>query len=189
MRQTATVFVLPPPPPPLFVRPKTSSTPGRTRPTRARTSTPPSCRTSTQSSGNISTTPSLTSSRYRRPPPVPPVEPASSSLLSGFQNLQAMDERRTVKLGETYQNFAEAERRVIPIVSKCLDGMIVAAKAVDERKVRDNRRSRRVSEDRPSTALSSGPAPPPRIQPSWWSPSSLASTLPGTTPSRTSARI
>lgn len=46
-----------------------------------------------------------------------------------------MDERRTVKLGETYRSFAEAERRVIPIVSKCLDGMVSAAKAVDERRV------------------------------------------------------
>lgn len=52
-----------------------------------------------------------------------------------FQNLQDMDERRTVKLGETYRSFAEAERRVIPIVSKCLEGMVSAAKAVDERKV------------------------------------------------------
>lgn len=51
-----------------------------------------------------------------------------------FKNLQAMDERRTVKLGETYRSFAEAERRVIPIVSKCLEGMVSAAKAVDERK-------------------------------------------------------
>lgn len=57
-----------------------------------------------------------------------------------------MDERRTVKLGETYQSFAEAERRVIPIISKCLDGMIVAAKAVDERRV----------------GLSRTPVPPPR---------------------------
>lgn len=51
------------------------------------------------------------------------------------QNLQDMDERRTVKLGETYRSFAEAERRVIPIVSKCLEGMVSAAKAVDERRV------------------------------------------------------
>uniref|UniRef100_A0AAQ5YWC0 Transducer of Cdc42-dependent actin assembly protein 1 n=1 Tax=Amphiprion ocellaris TaxID=80972 RepID=A0AAQ5YWC0_AMPOC len=50
-------------------------------------------------------------------------------------NLQGMDERRTVKLGETYRSFAEAERRVIPIVSKCLEGMVSAAKAVDERRV------------------------------------------------------
>uniref|UniRef100_A0A8C6M8S5 Formin binding protein 1-like n=1 Tax=Nothobranchius furzeri TaxID=105023 RepID=A0A8C6M8S5_NOTFU len=39
-----------------------------------------------------------------------------------------------LKLGETYRSFAEAERRVIPIVSKCLDGMVSAAKAVDERR-------------------------------------------------------
>ncbi|KAK5930445.1 hypothetical protein CgunFtcFv8_026679 [Champsocephalus gunnari] len=51
-----------------------------------------------------------------------------------FKNLQDMDERRTVKLGETYRSFAEAERRVIPIVSKCLEGMVSAAKAVDSRK-------------------------------------------------------
>uniref|UniRef100_A0A3P9H4B6 Formin binding protein 1-like n=1 Tax=Oryzias latipes TaxID=8090 RepID=A0A3P9H4B6_ORYLA len=51
-----------------------------------------------------------------------------------FKNLQHMDERRTVKLGETYRSFAEAERKVIPIISKCLDGMVTAAKAVDERK-------------------------------------------------------
>uniref|UniRef100_A0A3Q3VT63 Uncharacterized protein n=1 Tax=Mola mola TaxID=94237 RepID=A0A3Q3VT63_MOLML len=51
-----------------------------------------------------------------------------------FKNLQDMDERRTVKLGETYQSFAEAERRVVPIVSKCLEGMVSAAKAVDERR-------------------------------------------------------
>ncbi|XP_067368995.1 formin-binding protein 1-like isoform X2 [Channa argus] len=51
-----------------------------------------------------------------------------------FKNLQAMDERRTVKLGETYRSFAEVELKVIPIVSKCLEGMVSAAKAVDERK-------------------------------------------------------
>uniref|UniRef100_A0A3B3HKD4 Formin binding protein 1-like n=1 Tax=Oryzias latipes TaxID=8090 RepID=A0A3B3HKD4_ORYLA len=50
------------------------------------------------------------------------------------KNLQHMDERRTVKLGETYRSFAEAERKVIPIISKCLDGMVTAAKAVDEKK-------------------------------------------------------
>lgn len=51
------------------------------------------------------------------------------------QNLQDMDERRTVKLGETYRSFAEVERKVIPIISKCLEGMVIAAKNVDERKV------------------------------------------------------
>uniref|UniRef100_A0A667ZTH4 Formin binding protein 1-like n=1 Tax=Myripristis murdjan TaxID=586833 RepID=A0A667ZTH4_9TELE len=50
-------------------------------------------------------------------------------------NPQRHGPRRTVKLGETYRNFAEAERRVIPIISKCLEGMVSAAKAVDERRV------------------------------------------------------
>uniref|UniRef100_A0A671VQU6 Formin binding protein 1-like n=1 Tax=Sparus aurata TaxID=8175 RepID=A0A671VQU6_SPAAU len=43
-----------------------------------------------------------------------------------FKNLQDMDERRTVKLGETYRSFAEAERRVIPI-----DGCTVKKKKSD----------------------------------------------------------
>ncbi|KAM4547754.1 formin-binding protein 1-like isoform 3-T3 [Odontesthes bonariensis] len=51
-----------------------------------------------------------------------------------FKNLQDMDQRRTVKLGETYRSFAESERTVIPIISKCLEGMVCAAKAVDDRK-------------------------------------------------------
>ncbi|XP_027022330.1 formin-binding protein 1-like isoform X2 [Tachysurus fulvidraco] len=51
-----------------------------------------------------------------------------------FKNMQDMDERRTVKLGETYRSFAEVERKVIPIISKCLEGMVTAAKNVDERK-------------------------------------------------------
>ncbi|XP_055778698.1 formin-binding protein 1-like isoform X2 [Salvelinus fontinalis] len=51
-----------------------------------------------------------------------------------FKNLQDMDERRTVKLGETYRSFADVERRVVPIISKCLEGMVTAAKAVDQRK-------------------------------------------------------
>ncbi|XP_064416109.1 formin-binding protein 1-like isoform X2 [Latimeria chalumnae] len=49
-----------------------------------------------------------------------------------FKNLQVMDERRTVKLSECYKGFADAEHRVIPIISKCLEGMINAAKSVDE---------------------------------------------------------
>ncbi|XP_072366616.1 formin-binding protein 1-like isoform X1 [Scyliorhinus torazame] len=51
-----------------------------------------------------------------------------------FKNLQDMDERRIVKLSECYRGFAEAERRVTPIINKCLEGMISAAKSVDDRK-------------------------------------------------------
>ncbi|XP_018414719.1 PREDICTED: formin-binding protein 1-like isoform X3 [Nanorana parkeri] len=51
-----------------------------------------------------------------------------------YKHLQEMDERRTVKLSECYKGFADAERKVIPIISKCLDGMVQAGKSVDERK-------------------------------------------------------
>ncbi|XP_054836064.1 formin-binding protein 1-like isoform X2 [Eublepharis macularius] len=49
-----------------------------------------------------------------------------------YKHLQEMDERRTIKLSECYKGFADSERKVIPIISKCLDGMISAAKSVDE---------------------------------------------------------
>ncbi|XP_071666519.1 formin-binding protein 1-like isoform X4 [Patagioenas fasciata] len=48
------------------------------------------------------------------------------------KQLQEMDERRTIKLSECYKGFADSERKVIPIISKCLEGMILAAKSVDE---------------------------------------------------------
>ncbi|XP_060088230.1 formin-binding protein 1-like isoform X5 [Heteronotia binoei] len=51
-----------------------------------------------------------------------------------YKHLQEMDERRTIKLSECYKGFADSERKVIPIISKCLDGMISAAKSVDERR-------------------------------------------------------
>ncbi|XP_077309020.1 formin-binding protein 1-like isoform X1 [Lithobates pipiens] len=51
-----------------------------------------------------------------------------------YKHLQEMDERRTVKLSECYKGFADAERKVIPIISKCLEGMVQAAKSVDERR-------------------------------------------------------
>ncbi|RXM33493.1 Formin-binding protein 1-like [Acipenser ruthenus] len=51
-----------------------------------------------------------------------------------FKNLQDMDERRTLKLSESYKGFADVERKVIPIISKCLEGMVVASKSVDERR-------------------------------------------------------
>lgn len=66
-------------------------------------------------------------------------------LSSSVKNIQDMDERRTVKLGETYQRFAEAEKRVIPIISKCLDGMVSAAKAVDARRVSLDRKKKWLS--------------------------------------------
>lgn len=110
------------------------------------------------------------------------------------QNLQDMDERRTVKLGETFRSFAEAEKRVIPIVSKCLDGMVSAAKAVDERRVRGNRirreavsgKTRRLVCNR--TRCVSSPSSS-RIQRWLWSRLNLALSPPETFPLKTSVRI
>ncbi|KAM9001961.1 formin-binding protein 1-like isoform X3 [Sarcophilus harrisii] len=51
-----------------------------------------------------------------------------------YKHLQEMDERRTIKLSECYKGFADSERKVVPIISKCLEGMIHAAKSVDERR-------------------------------------------------------
>ncbi|KAM5256384.1 LOW QUALITY PROTEIN: formin-binding protein 1-like [Ctenodactylus gundi] len=51
-----------------------------------------------------------------------------------YKQLQEMDERRTLKLSECYRGFADSERKVIPIISKCLEGMVLAAKSVDERR-------------------------------------------------------
>ncbi|XP_059588353.1 cdc42-interacting protein 4 isoform X3 [Alligator mississippiensis] len=50
-----------------------------------------------------------------------------------FNKLQEMDERRTARLREGYGLFSETERQVMPIVGKCLEGMKVAAEAVDEK--------------------------------------------------------
>ncbi|KAM4640565.1 formin-binding protein 1-like isoform 2-T2 [Discoglossus pictus] len=51
-----------------------------------------------------------------------------------YKHLQEMDERRIVKLSDCYRGFADAERKVIPIITKCLDGMVQAAKSVDDRR-------------------------------------------------------
>ncbi|XP_058515764.1 cdc42-interacting protein 4 isoform X2 [Ochotona princeps] len=47
------------------------------------------------------------------------------------QKLQDLDERRASRLGAGYGLLAEAELQVGPIIAKCLEGMKVAAEAVD----------------------------------------------------------
>lgn len=64
-----------------------------------------------------------------------PVNESFFYLSLHLQQLQEMDERRTIKLSECYKGFADSERKVIPIISKCLEGMILAAKSVDEHRV------------------------------------------------------
>lgn len=46
-----------------------------------------------------------------------------------------MDERRATHLGAGYGLLSEAELQVVPIIAKCLEGMKVAAEAVDAKKV------------------------------------------------------
>ncbi|KFO28787.1 Cdc42-interacting protein 4 [Fukomys damarensis] len=48
-----------------------------------------------------------------------------------FDKLQDMDERRATRLGTGYGLLSEAELQVVPIIAKCLEGMKVAADAVD----------------------------------------------------------
>ncbi|XP_067590110.1 cdc42-interacting protein 4 isoform X3 [Pseudorca crassidens] len=48
-----------------------------------------------------------------------------------FNKLQDMDERRATHLGAGYRLLSEAELQVVPIIAKCLEGMKVAADAVD----------------------------------------------------------
>uniref|UniRef100_A0A8D2GMY1 Thyroid hormone receptor interactor 10 n=1 Tax=Urocitellus parryii TaxID=9999 RepID=A0A8D2GMY1_UROPR len=47
------------------------------------------------------------------------------------KKLQDMDERRATRLGAGYGLLSEAELQVVPIIAKCLEGMKVAADAVD----------------------------------------------------------
>lgn len=46
-----------------------------------------------------------------------------------------MDERRATHLGAGYGLLSDAELQVVPIIAKCLEGMKVAADAVDAKHV------------------------------------------------------
>ncbi|XP_054583660.1 formin-binding protein 1 isoform X8 [Eptesicus fuscus] len=50
-----------------------------------------------------------------------------------FQKIQEMEERRIVRLGESMKTYAEVDRQVIPIIGKCLDGIVKAAEGIDEK--------------------------------------------------------
>ncbi|XP_066563934.1 cdc42-interacting protein 4 homolog isoform X3 [Amia ocellicauda] len=56
-----------------------------------------------------------------------------SELPDIFNKLQKMDERRVQKLADGYNTFAETEKRVMPIIGKCLDGIAKAASSINER--------------------------------------------------------
>ncbi|XP_040081321.1 formin-binding protein 1 isoform X16 [Oryx dammah] len=48
-----------------------------------------------------------------------------------FQKIQEMEERRIVRMGESVKTYAELDRQVIPIIGKCLDGIVKAAESID----------------------------------------------------------
>ncbi|KAG7282417.1 hypothetical protein CRUP_029738 [Coryphaenoides rupestris] len=50
-----------------------------------------------------------------------------------YQRIQDMEERRIDRLGESMRSLAEVERKVLPIISRCLDGMTHAAESVQSR--------------------------------------------------------
>ncbi|CAN8020114.1 unnamed protein product, partial [Ixodes persulcatus] len=51
-----------------------------------------------------------------------------------LQQLQTLDERRTVSIQGYMKKAAEIHRQVLPIVGKCLDGIVVAADSIDAKK-------------------------------------------------------
>ncbi|XP_069914142.1 formin-binding protein 1 isoform X11 [Oryctolagus cuniculus] len=50
-----------------------------------------------------------------------------------FQKIQEMEERRIVRLGESMKMYAEVDRQVMPIIGKCLDGIVKAAESIDQK--------------------------------------------------------
>ncbi|KAI3353395.1 hypothetical protein L3Q82_019929 [Scortum barcoo] len=50
-----------------------------------------------------------------------------------FNKMQDMDERRIRRLAEGYCQFSDIEKKVLPIISKCLDGISAAGTKVNEK--------------------------------------------------------
>lgn len=53
----------------------------------------------------------------------------------GEQKLQDMDERRIRRLAEGYCQFSDIEKKVLPIISKCLEGISAAGAKINEKQV------------------------------------------------------
>uniref|UniRef100_A0A6Q2Y363 Formin binding protein 1a n=1 Tax=Esox lucius TaxID=8010 RepID=A0A6Q2Y363_ESOLU len=52
-----------------------------------------------------------------------------------FQKIQEMEEKRIERVGESMKTYAEVDRKVLPIVGKCLDGMTNAAASIQPKMV------------------------------------------------------
>lgn len=64
-----------------------------------------------------------------------------------------MEERRIERVGEAMRLSAEAERKVLPVVSRCLDAMMDAAESIQPRMV-SSEWVQRFSVTRPQTLSS-----------------------------------
>lgn len=71
-----------------------------------------------------------------------------------LQKIQEMEERRIVRLGESMKTYAEVDRQVIPIIGKCLDGIVKAAECIDEKTVSMGGDLVQPSRDRPLLSVS-----------------------------------
>lgn len=52
------------------------------------------------------------------------------------QKMQEMDEQRIRHLAEGYCQFSDIEKKVLPIISKCLEGIAAAGNKINEKQVR-----------------------------------------------------
>lgn len=52
------------------------------------------------------------------------------------QKMQEMDEQRIRHLAEGYCQFSDIEKKVLPIVSRCLEGITTAGKRINEKQVK-----------------------------------------------------
>uniref|UniRef100_A0A671P8V4 Formin-binding protein 1-like n=1 Tax=Sinocyclocheilus anshuiensis TaxID=1608454 RepID=A0A671P8V4_9TELE len=48
-----------------------------------------------------------------------------------FQKIQAMEEKRIERMGESLKTFAEVDRQILPIIGKCLDGITQVAESIE----------------------------------------------------------
>lgn len=55
--------------------------------------------------------------------------------LCATQKMQDMDERRIRRMAEAYCQFSDIEKKVLPIISKCLEGISAAGMKIDEKQV------------------------------------------------------
>ncbi|XP_052392775.1 formin-binding protein 1 isoform X10 [Carassius gibelio] len=48
-----------------------------------------------------------------------------------FQKIQAMEEKRIERMGESLKTYAEVDRQILPIIGKCLDGITQVAESIE----------------------------------------------------------